>query len=58
MAGRLFGTDGLRGLAGEFPLDAKTVHALGMALGSAALRLAAQPEVVLGMDTRESGPWI
>jgi phosphoglucosamine mutase len=45
-------------VAGEYPLDPKTVHALGMALGDIAARHGADPEVVIGMDTRESGPWI
>jgi phosphoglucosamine mutase len=55
---RLFGTDGVRGKAGDAPLDAATVHALGVALGEVAVQLAPAPEVVVGMDTRESGPWI
>ncbi|MGE5570803.1 MAG: phosphoglucosamine mutase [Rhodospirillales bacterium] len=55
---QLFGTDGVRGVAGEFPLDPKTVCALGAALGDIASRLAPSPEIVIGMDTRESSPWI
>ena len=58
MVRQLFGTDGVRGVAGEYPLDARTVHALGAALGDVAGRLAPGPQVVIGMDTRESGPWI
>lgn len=58
MARRLFGTDGIRGVAGEFPLDPKTVHAVGVALGRLASRLGPGPEIILGIDTRESGPWI
>jgi len=58
MPKQLFGTDGIRGVAGEFPLDPATVHALGLALGSDLRRSAAHPEVVIGMDTRESGSWI
>jgi len=58
MARQLFGTDGIRGVAGEHPLDAPTVHAFGMALGSVARHLSANPEVVIGMDTRESGAWL
>ena len=58
MARQLFGTDGVRGVAGEYPLDEKTVHALGAALGDVAARMTPDPEVVIGMDTRESGPWI
>jgi phosphoglucosamine mutase len=58
MVRQLFGTDGVRGAAGEFPLDAKTVHALGAALADVAARVAPGPEVVIGMDTRESSPWL
>lgn len=55
---QLFGTDGVRGVAGDFPLDPNTVYALGAALGDIAGRLESRPEIVIGMDTRESGPWI
>jgi phosphoglucosamine mutase len=58
MARLLFGTDGIRGVAGEYPLDAKTAHAVGIALGKWVLRSKQEPRVVIGMDTRESGPWI
>jgi phosphoglucosamine mutase len=51
MTGNLFGTDGIRGMAGEFPLDEATMIRLGQAIGS----LAANPRVVIGRDTRESG---
>lgn len=58
----LFGTDGIRGVAGEPPLDARTAHALGVALGKWAQQITkrnhASPEVLIGMDTRESGPWL
>ncbi len=61
---QLFGTDGMRGVAGEYPLDASTTFAVGVALAKwvkdhpAAGPLASVPEVVIGMDTRESGPAI
>jgi Phosphomannomutase len=58
MAKRLFGTDGIRGTAGEFPLDPSTVHAFGQALGGVARHLGPDPRIVIGMDTRESSPWI
>src|SRR6476646_5400731 len=58
MAKRLFGTDGIRGTAGEFPLDPATAHAFGLALGSVARRLEPEPRIVIGMDTRESSPWL
>jgi phosphoglucosamine mutase len=55
----LFGTDGIRGVAGEPPLDRKTAQAVGRALGTW-IRASAQPHsnVVIGMDTRESGSWL
>ncbi|MDE1156578.1 MAG: phosphoglucosamine mutase [Acidobacteriaceae bacterium] len=52
---KYFGTDGIRAVAGEAPLDKRTVYAVGVAL---ARKLGAGSTVVLGMDTRESGPWI
>ncbi len=58
MGKQLFGTDGIRGVAGEYPLDPATVHAFGMALGTDLGRVAPGVGVVIGMDTRESGPWI
>src|SRR5579872_6003016 len=58
MARMLFGTDGIRGVAGEFPLDRKTAHAVGAALGQWIHRSHTEPRVVIGMDTRESGPWL
>jgi phosphoglucosamine mutase len=45
-------------VAGEYPLDPKTTYALGAALGNWAKHAAADPEVVIGIDTRESGPEI
>jgi phosphoglucosamine mutase len=57
-ARKLFGTDGIRGIAGEAPLDATTVLATGLALGHTLRKTAAEPRVILGRDTRESSPWI
>jgi len=54
----LFGTDGIRGVAGEYPLDPETVHAFGVALGDDATAAQASPEILIGADTRESGRWI
>lgn len=56
MARKLFGTDGIRAVAGEYPLDDATVYAFGLALGEWAREHAEAPEVLIGMDTRESGP--
>jgi len=58
MPKQLFGTDGIRGVAGEYPLDPATVHAFGLALGGDLRRASRDPAVLIGMDTRESGSWI
>jgi phosphoglucosamine mutase len=53
---KLFGTDGIRGIAGEYPLDRRTVYAIGRALGNhlpEGLR-----RVAIGQDTRESSFWM
>jgi phosphoglucosamine mutase len=57
-ARKLFGTDGIRAVAGKTPLDANTIFACGLALGHSLRKLATEPKVILGRDTRESGPWI
>jgi phosphoglucosamine mutase len=60
---QLFGTDGIRGVAGTAPLDNTTVYAVGLALAHQ-LRPGAlaggtlTPRVIVGRDTRESSPWI
>ncbi len=48
---KLFGTDGIRAIAGQSPLDPRTVYAIGLALAHS---LGTAPRVLLGMDTRES----
>src|SRR3954466_5267309 len=58
MKRELFGTDGIRGVAGEYPLDAKTVFAVGKAVGQWITARHGEPEVVIGTDTRESGEQI
>jgi len=62
---KLFGTDGIRAVAGQSPLDAATVYAIGLALAKILSRatpnpriLVGPPRVLLGMDTRESSDWI
>jgi phosphoglucosamine mutase len=52
---KLFGTDGIRAVAGEVPLDPKTIYAVGLALAHS---LRGSKDVLLGMDTRESSEWI
>ncbi|MEO8735458.1 MAG: phosphoglucosamine mutase [Edaphobacter sp.] len=55
---KLFGTDGIRAVAGQPPLDAPTVHAIGLALAHSLAATTPSPRVLLGMDTRESSDWI
>lgn len=51
---KLFGTDGIRGIAYEPPLDRVTVTRIGLALARNLDSPA--PRVLLGRDTRRSGP--
>ncbi len=55
---RLFGTDGVRGKAGDYPLDVPTVRRLGAALTRALRQGEAPVRFLAGRDTRESGGWI
>lgn len=55
---KLFGTDGIRAVAGEAPLDPKTIYAVGLALAHQLNGSQTHPRVLLGMDTRESSTWI
>jgi phosphoglucosamine mutase len=56
MARTLFGTDGIRGTAGAFPLDARTIQRVGAALVNVLPQGAKR--LLIGRDTRESGEWI
>jgi len=51
----LFGTDGIRGEAGQFPLDPATVNTIGFSLAEHLAETNDSPEIVIGRDTRESG---
>lgn len=55
---QLFGTDGIRGVAGEYPLDRQTVYAIGRALGQRLAARDSSARVVIGQDTRESSAMI
>ena len=56
---KLFGTDGIRSKAGEFPLDPETLRMIGFALASRLRELGTEnPRLITGRDTRESGPQI
>src|SRR5438105_3107057 len=54
----LFGTDGIRGVAGQYPLDAHTTWTIGRALGRYIQRAHMNARVVIGEDTRESSSGI
>jgi phosphoglucosamine mutase len=55
---QLFGTDGIRGVAGEFPLTKQSTYLIGRALGHDLLRNQSRAQAVIGQDTRESSRWI
>jgi phosphoglucosamine mutase len=56
---KLFGTDGMRGEAGRFPLDAATIETVGASLATRLKeKLGRAPLIVIGRDTRESGEWL
>jgi phosphoglucosamine mutase len=55
---RLFGTDGIRAVAGDEPLDRPTVRRFGVALARCLAARDGATRVILGRDTRESGPWL
>jgi phosphoglucosamine mutase len=58
MTKELFGTDGIRGIPGTYPLDDATLYGVARALGKYLLETDPKPRVLIGMDTRESGPHI
>ena len=55
---QLFGTDGIRGVAGEFPLTKQSTYLIGRALGHDLIRSVTKAQAVIGQDTRESSRWI
>lgn len=55
---QLFGTDGIRGVAGEFPLTKESTYLIGRALGHDLVRSTPKAQAVIGQDTRESSRWI
>jgi len=55
---RLFGTDGIRAVAGKPPLDYSTICHIGTALICLLREEGLEPRVLIGRDTRESGGWI
>jgi phosphoglucosamine mutase len=55
---KLFGTDGIRAIAGQFPLDYPSIHALGTALVGLLKEEGLAAKALIGRDTRESGTWM
>ena len=55
---QLFGTDGIRSVAGEFPLTSQSTYLIGRALGHDLIRTTEKAKAVIGQDTRESSRWI
>lgn len=55
---KLFGTDGIRGVAGQYPLDPTTVFVIGSALAHHLSANGGKVRIVIGQDTRESSGWI
>ena len=55
---QLFGTDGIRGVAGDYPLDGRTVYGIGRALGQRLAERDAAARVLIGQDTRQSSALI
>ena len=58
MSKELFGTDGIRGIPGEYPLDDQTLYWAGRSIGGYLRLLNEHPRVLIGTDTRESGTHI
>lgn len=57
--GKFFGTDGIRGEAGQYPLDETTIERIGYSLANELTRrFGRTPKIIIGGDTRESGDWI
>ncbi|HUW23343.1 MAG TPA: phosphoglucosamine mutase, partial [bacterium] len=58
---RLFGTDGIRGIAGKYPLTPEFVEKIGIVSAEILTRHflpSSKPAIIIGRDTRESGQMI
>jgi len=53
--GKLFGTDGIRGEANRYPMNAEIAFALGQAIVYILKKRHTRPRIVIGKDTRISG---
>ena len=52
---KLFGTDGIRGIANEYPMTAEIALNIGRALAYLSKRKGHSPRIIIGKDTRLSG---
>jgi phosphoglucosamine mutase len=55
---KLFGTDGIRGKAFEFPLTPEFVSRIGSAIAAVLSERSQHPLAIIGRDTRVSGSMI
>ena len=53
--GKLFGTDGIRGMANEYPMTAEMVVRVGRAVATVFRDGGEKPKIIVGRDTRLSG---
>ncbi len=53
--GRLFGTDGIRGEANRYPMNAHTAFSVGQAVTYLLKKTYNKPRIIIGKDTRISG---
>ncbi|NQT33382.1 MAG: phosphoglucosamine mutase [Candidatus Omnitrophica bacterium] len=53
--GRLFGTDGIRGITNKEPMTSETALRVGQAVGYFSRREGNHPRIIIGKDTRLSG---
>ena len=53
--GQLFGTDGVRGVANEYPMTSEMALRIGMATAHLFKRKGHHPRIIIGKDTRVSG---
>ena len=53
--GKLFGTDGIRGISNEYPMTAEMALNVGRAIAYISKRQGHTPRIIIGKDTRLSG---
>jgi len=53
--GKLFGTDGIRGISNEYPMTAEMALNVGRAIAYLSKRQGHTPKIIIGKDTRLSG---